>query len=248
MCEKPRIQRHPTADTTAPAEPRTDRASAPVEREDGSRRFVLAGEERPAPEGVIRINPRTGAGFLLRAGERLRVIDPLGEQVADLTAFDAADPRAWLSSGRTIDYANRIYLRTGDVLYSNRSDPMLEIVEDTSGGHDFLLTPCCREMFSKLYGIDEPRPSCFDNLRINLRPFGIEPDRIPTTLNVFMSVRPDNESGELTIGAPTSGPGDSTTFLVHRDLIVGLTACSAEKSNNGTFKPIDFEIIGAGRG
>ena len=26
-------------------------------------------------------------------------------------------------------------------------------------------------------------------------------------------------------------------------LIVGLTACSAELSNNGTFKPIDYEIL-----
>lgn len=193
--------------------------------------------------GLIRLEPRTGAGFILQKGERLRVIDPLGEQVADLIAFDAHDPRAWLSSGRTIDYANRIYMRRGDILYSNRSDPMLEIVEDTSGGHDFLLTPCSCEMFAKLYGIHEPRPSCFDNLRINLAPFGIEPDRIPTTLNIFMSVRPDTETGELTIGAPTSKPGDSTTFLARRDLIIGLTACSAEKSNNGNFKPIDFEII-----
>jgi uncharacterized protein YcgI (DUF1989 family) len=250
--------RRPVSETTAsPGAPQPARAAAApearpakakpsadrTERADGSRRFVMAGAERIAPDGVVRIPARTGAGFLLRRGEKLRVIDPEGEQVADLMAFDAADTRAWLSSGRTIDYANRIYPRTGDILYSNRSDPMLEIVEDTSGGHDFLLTPCCREMFSKLYGIDEPRPSCYDNLRINLEPFGIEGDRIPTTLNVFMNVRPDGETGELTIGTPTSKPGDSTTFLAHRDLIVGLTACSAEKSNNGTFKPIDFEIL-----
>jgi uncharacterized protein YcgI (DUF1989 family) len=29
------------------------------------------------------------------------------------------------------------------------------------------------------------------------------------------------------------------------DLIVGLTACSAEKSNNHRFKPIDAMILGA---
>ncbi len=28
-----------------------------------------------------------------------------------------------------------------------------------------------------------------------------------------------------------------------RDLVCALTACSAEGSNNGTFKPIDFEVI-----
>ena len=29
------------------------------------------------------------------------------------------------------------------------------------------------------------------------------------------------------------------------DLIVGLTACSAEMSNNYSFKPIDYEILPA---
>jgi hypothetical protein len=29
------------------------------------------------------------------------------------------------------------------------------------------------------------------------------------------------------------------------DLVVGLTACSAEMSNNGTLKPIDFEVLDA---
>ncbi|MFI4896222.1 MAG: DUF1989 domain-containing protein [Phycisphaerales bacterium JB059] len=193
--------------------------------------------------GVVRLSPRTGAGFVLRRGEVLRVIDPEGEQVADLVAFDHEDPRRWLSSGRTIDYANRIFVRAGDTLYSNRSDPMLRIERDTSGGHDFLLTPCSPEMFAKLYGITSPRPSCFGNLVRNLEPFGIEADRIPTTLNIFMSVVSDQETGELTIGAPTSAAGDSVTFSAARDLIVGLTACSAEKSNNGTFKPIDFQIL-----
>ena len=207
--------------------------------------YVSAGTpqaHRPDGGQATRIEPRTGVGFLLRAGEVLRVIDPMGEQVSDLTAFDAHDHREWLSSGRTIDYANRIYLRTGDTLYSNRSNPMLELIEDTAGGHDFLLTPCSQEMFAKLYNINEPRPSCFSNLAKNLAPFGITGDQIPTTLNIFMDVRPHAQTGELTIGPPSSKPGDYARFSAHRDLIVGLTACSAEKSNNGSFKPIAFVI------
>ena len=189
-----------------------------------------------------RLRPRTGAAFILRTGEMLTVVDPEGEQVSDLFAVDAADTRHWLSSGRTIDYANRIYLREGDTLYSNRSVPMLDLVSDTSGGHDFLLTPCSCDMFRKLYGIAEPRPSCFGNLAKNMACFGVQPDTISTTLNIFMSVRPDATTGELTIGTPTSAAGDYATFKAHTDLIVGLTACSAEKSNNGTFKPIEFAI------
>lgn len=191
---------------------------------------------------TVRIEPRTGAGFILRAGEHLTVIDPRGEQVADLTAFWLDDVSEWLSGGRTIDYANRIYPRQGDVLYSNRSRPMLTIGSDTAGRHDFLLSPCSPEMFQRLYGIDESRPSCFGNLERNLAPYGISANAIPTTLNLFMNVVPDAETGELTIGAPHSRAGDRVTLRAETDLVVGLTACSAEKSNNGSFKPIDFRV------
>lgn len=213
-------------------------------------RLVLEGglSELDPRAARVRIPPRRGAAFILRRGEVLRVIDPHGEQVADFLAYDAQDPKSWLSSGRSIDYANRIYLTTGDVLYSNRSDPLLEIGEDTAGLHDFLLTPCSQEMFARLYGIVEARPSCFGNLAANLAGFGVGGDDIPTTLNLFMNVRPDPDTGELTIGTPSSGPGDYVDLRALRDVIVGLTACSAEKSNNGRFKPVDFEIRGADRG
>lgn len=212
--------------------------------DDNPTSYVLDGvEHKTLTRGeVTRLEPRTGAGFFLHQGERLRVMDPIGEQVSDLFCFDASDFGNWLSSGRTIDYANRIYLGAGDPLYSNRSDVMLEISNDESTGHDFLLTPCSQEMFAKLYDIHEPRPSCFGNLSKNFAPFGVDSDQISTTLNIFMNVRPHAETGELTIGTPTSKAGTTTEFVAKRDLLVGLTACSAENSNNGTFKPIDFVI------
>jgi uncharacterized protein YcgI (DUF1989 family) len=42
-------------------------------------------------------------------------------QVSDLYCFNAHDHGEWLSSGRSIDYANAVYLSNGDQLYSNRS-------------------------------------------------------------------------------------------------------------------------------
>lgn len=208
------------------------------------RTVVIDGEPHAISfsEEPVRIEPRTGVAFTLNEGEELTITDPYGEQVADFTAFMASDTAEWLSGGRTIDYANRIYLKTGDTLYSNRSNPMLEIIEDTAGRHDFLLAPCSQEMFARLYGITEPRPSCFGNLHKNLMVFDILPDSIPTTLNLFMNVVPNSKSGELTIGPPHSTAGDNIVLRARNDLVVGITACSAEKSNNGTFKPIDFNV------
>jgi len=190
----------------------------------------------------IHLEPQTGRALTVTAGQLLRIIDPLGEQVSDLVSFARDDASEWLSSGRTIDYANTIYLTTGHTLYSNRSRAMWTIVRDTVGRHDFLLTPCSPDTFRIIYGITGHHPSCFENLATALAPFGIAPDTIPTTLNVFMNVE-IAPSGELRIRAPRSRAGDYLLLRAEMDMIVGVTACSAELSNNGTFKPIDVELL-----
>ncbi|MCV2361481.1 urea carboxylase-associated family protein, partial [Paucibacter sp. TC2R-5] len=80
---------------------------------------------------VTRIAPQSGCAFKIRRGQTLRVIDPLGEQVSDLFAFSDPDVKSHLSSGRSIDYAGKINLTKGDILYSNDSRPMFTIIEDT---------------------------------------------------------------------------------------------------------------------
>jgi uncharacterized protein len=188
-----------------------------------------------------RIEPQRGCAFVMSRGETLRVIDPSGEQVADLVAFARADAGEWLSSGRTLDYNNTIYLTTGHRLYSNRSTVMFAITSDTVGRHDFLYTPCSQETFDILYKTEGHHPSCLDNLATNLRPFGIGKDQIPTTFNIFMNVEvgPD---GSLNILPPRSKAGDYLELRAETDLVIGLTACSAEMSNNYRLKPIEFEL------
>jgi uncharacterized protein YcgI (DUF1989 family) len=66
-------------------------------------------------------------------------------------------------------------------------------------------------------------------------------DDIPTAFNAFMNVD-ILPSGELRIGPPLSRPGDFVDLRAEMDLTVGITACSAEKSNNYSLKPIDLEV------
>ena len=189
-----------------------------------------------------RIAPRSGIAFELPKGALLSVTDPTGEQVADLLAFRKGDVREVISSGRTLDYASRIYLTTGDKLYSNRSNVLLEIVEDDVGRHDFLLTPCSKDTFRIIYGDRDPHQGCFGNLAAALAPYGITPDDIPVAFNCFMNVPVDGETGELRVEPPLSKAGDRIVMRAAEDLVIGLTACSAPQSNNGSFKPIDYEI------
>jgi len=191
-----------------------------------------------------RIPSQSGTAFLMMKGQILRVTDPMGEQVSDLFALDASDHGSYLSSGRTIDYAAKYLLSVGDILYSNDSKEMFTIVADTVKRHDFTLTPCSQRMFEKLYGWVGHHPSCFENLSIALGKHGVSPDRIHSTFNIFMNVSFD-ANGTVAVHCPISKAGDFIELRAERDLLCGLTACSAEGSNNGTLKPIDYQIFTA---
>lgn len=190
---------------------------------------------------VTEIEPRSGVAFPLRQGETLRVIDPVGVQVSDLLAYNAVDVREVISNGRTFDYEETIALTAGNRLWSNRSNPMLTIVEDAVGRHDFLLTPCSEATFRHFYPDQPVHRGCFGNLAEALAPYGVEPDMIPCAFNLFMNVLVAHD-GRLSVEPPLSGPGHYIRLRAEMDLIIGLTACSAYASNGGSFKPIHFEI------
>jgi uncharacterized protein YcgI (DUF1989 family) len=189
------------------------------------------------------IQPRSGTAFQLNAGERLKVVDIEGEQVSDFICYNFSDTREYLSSGRTIDYGNTIFFTKGSLFYSNRSNVMFEMVEDTVGRHDFLLTPCSAEMFKILYGHEEPHQGCHGNLASELNRYGIRPDDIPVCFNIFMNVDVDGVTGRINVRPPKSKAGDYVILEAKMNLIVGMTACSAGLSNNFSYKPIGYCIL-----
>src|SRR3954452_9608890 len=125
------------------------------------------------------IPPGHGAGLRLRRGEHIRLIDPHGGQSGDLVAF-SHDGTQRLSNGRTFDYGGKLYLSTGDVLWSDRSNPMLTIVADAVGRHDFLYSSCSIEMYRMQYGVTGYHANCYDNLCSAMRELGFEPEPLPT--------------------------------------------------------------------
>ena len=160
------------------------------------------------------IQPRSSVAFKMKKGQRLKVVD----------------------------YAETIFLTKNYPLYSNRSNIMFQIVEDTVGRHDFLLTPCSSDTFRIIYGHTKPHRGCFGNLSESLEPYGIAPDQIPVCFNIFMNVEVDGRSGKISVLPPKSKAGDFVVLEACMDLIVGMTACSAEMSNNYAFKPIGYHI------
>lgn len=190
---------------------------------------------------TITIEKQSGKAFFLKAGDLLTVTDPQGMQVSDMVLFNADDFGEKISSGKSLDFEESILLTKGNFLWSNRSRKMMQIVDDTNGRNDFLLAPCSKETFEIMYSYTGYHPSCLDNLAKNLAPMGIEVDDIPTAFNIFMNVQFD-ERGKISVLPPTSVAGDFVRFRAEMNLLVCLTACSAEDSNGGTFKPIQYSI------
>jgi uncharacterized protein len=185
-----------------------------------------------------------GAGFLLKRGDRLKIIDPLGGQSGDLVAY-STDGSERLSSGRTFDYGGKIYVSAGDVLWSDRSSPMLTIVADDVGRHDLLYAPCSLEMYRKQYGVTGYHANCHDNLCDAFRALGIQPEPLASSLNFFMDANVDTQ-GRLTFSPPRSRAGDSMVLRAEMDLAIALSACPASTCNGGSApKPLAFEIIPA---
>ena len=119
-----------------------------------------------------------------------------------------------LSSGRSIDYSAKIFLSTGDVLYANDSRAMFTIVADTVGQHDFILTPCSQAMFEKLYQHVGHHPSCLENLCASFAKYGVRPEQISTTFNIFMNVRVD-AAGRVSV-LPSTSSGETSSNCVPR--------------------------------
>ena len=188
-----------------------------------------------------RIEKQSGKAFYLKKGQILTVTDPEGGQVSDMVLFNSQDLKEKISSGKTLDFEESILLTTGNYLWSNRSQKMAKIIADTNGRNDFLLAPCSKETFEIMYNYEGYHPSCLENLARNLQPKGIQQDDIPNAFNIFMNVQFD-AAGKISVLPPTSKAGDYVQFEALMDLLVCLTACSAEDSNGGTFKPIEYSV------
>lgn len=190
---------------------------------------------------VILVPPKSGYSLELQQGQCLKVLCPEGSQVADLVAFNLHDFTEILSNGKTFDYEQTLRLTTGNSLYSNLSNRMLEIIEDSCGIHDFLLAPCCPETMRRFYNMEGPSPNCRDNLYEALAGYDIERWQLPTAFNIFMNVTVD-ESLRIEVLPPVAKAGDYVVFRAGMDLIVGITACSAGASNNYSFSAIEVQV------
>jgi len=171
----------------------------------------------------VTIPARCGTAVAVSAHRSIEIINTHGGQVVDMWAFDAGGPDH-MSMPHSVVTLGRIKPAPGDVLVTDRRQPILELVHDSSQGTHCMLFAACDPARYALLGVTGHHDNCADNLRRALEPFGRALPYVPTPLNLFMNTR-FYDHVLMEIEAPTTAPGQSVTFRALRDCIVALSAC-----------------------
>jgi uncharacterized protein len=198
--------------------------------------------DMPATE-TIHIPAREGRGVSIRVGDRVRVIDPEGGQVADVFAFCTDDPTEYHSAEHTRVYVDRLFPVVGERFVTNRRRPILTLEADDSPGiHDMLCAACDLTRYHGL-GVEGWHASCQENLLGVMRQLGVDRVEVPQPINLFMNIPVSADAGLSWLPAPTR-PGDSTTLRAELDCYLVVSACPQDmvQINAGSPGPIQLEI------
>lgn len=192
----------------------------------------------------ILVPPYEGRSALLKTGEELIIIDTDGKQVGDFICFNQNDLDEHVSPVHMRASLSSIRLKVGDYLYSNRRRPLMQLVHDTVGQHDFFFPACDYYRYKIDFG-HEDHPNCHDNLKKALAAYHFEPAYLPDPINWFMYNKLDS-FGDYVITEPLSKPGDYVRLKALEDCLVALSSCSQDMAPVNGYKvtPLKMQVIG----
>lgn len=201
-------------------------------------------ETSPSPKLQV-IPARKGKAARVDKGQSIRLINSHGKQVVDTWAFNAHDLTERMSMEHTRAHLDKILPVVNDSFVTNRRDPILTIIEDTTpGNHDTLMAACDSHRYVKQFGLKDYHDNCTDNLRNALSEIGEQGQEFsPSPFNIFMNI-PVRDAQFLSWEAPTTEKGQFITFRAEMDLIIAFSACPNDclPINGGTSEDAHFEI------
>ena len=188
------------------------------------------------------VEKNSGAVIEVKKGQRLRIA---GKSIVDFVAFNLHDLTERFDQARTKTNQVKIFISTGDILYSKRNNPMLIIVEDTfkEGRHDLQKGMCSRKRFEMVAqggskrvfpeGVDInpkkaeeiPDHGCWENLSEAVKPWNISPDDVPSPFNIFQCMRIDPESGIMYDTLIRPKDEAHVDFRAEMHCLVAVSAC-----------------------
>jgi uncharacterized protein YcgI (DUF1989 family) len=193
---------------------------------------------------ALPVAARTARAVVLRACDRIDVVNIHGGQVLDTWAFPADGPFEYMSMEHSRIHHYRLTFRPGDTLITNLLRPILTFVEDRSPGvHDTLCPACCVQSYQLYYGVKGHHDNCSDNLRGVFAAEDRELPMVPTPWNLFMHTVVQNDR-ELKDYASEATPGDFVSLRAEMDCMVAVSACPQDiiVINGSDGRPRDIEL------
>jgi hypothetical protein len=178
---------------------------------------------------------------IVEAGSTLRIVDLEGHQGVDFLCYNADDPQERYNAPNTIKAAGTIALNTGIVLYSDRANPLMTLVEDTCGDHDTIGGCCSVPSNQMLYGVTSPK-GCREIFLEALAPFGLGWSDLAPNINFFcdVPVNPDRSLAPGVFATSKSKAGDYVDLRADMRVLVAISNCPQINNpcNDGAPTPI----------
>jgi uncharacterized protein YcgI (DUF1989 family) len=192
----------------------------------------------------VEIPAREGAALRAGAGQRLRVIDLDGGQVADVFAFVAHDVSEYHSAEHTRVHVGSLFPKPGEQFVTNRRRPILTFEEDRSpGAHDMLCAACDASRYASL-GVGGWHASCQENLLQAMARLGHDRVAVPQPINFFMNT-PVRQDGSIAWLPTPTLPGDHVVLRAELDIVLVVSSCPQDivGINGGNPTRIGIELL-----
>ncbi|MFZ4892899.1 urea amidolyase associated protein UAAP2 [Plantibacter sp. Mn2098] len=171
------------------------------------------------------VEPSAPWSATIRAGETLTIVDVGGNQSADFLVYNAADTHERYSVPDTLAAQRNAYLRTGSVLRSNESRPLMTVVGNEIDRQDTIGGACSKESNTLRYGYHtEFQHGCRENFLAEAARHGLGARDLVSNINWFMNV-PVEHDGALGIVDGISAPGKRVALRAEMDVLVIVSNC-----------------------
>ncbi len=216
-------------------------------------------------EAIIHNN--TGKSFVVKKGQRIRIS---AESIVDYISFNEDDLKERFDQATTKGYNGKVYISTGNKVYSNYHNIMMRIVKDTyKGNHDLQYPMCSKLFYDKHYELfkagdpaiietfgdmftitnreDLPDHGCWENIRDALQDYGIDPEYIPNPFDLFQNSKIVGPSGKLVAATeetrPEPGQPVHIDMIAEMNCLVALSACPEFNIESCSEKVVNVQVF-----
>ncbi len=229
-----------------------------ADRLDGAAAYVGGGTRRDVLEASFPdygekrleavLEPVTGKAVPVHKGEVLRIEQLVGGTCVDFNAFNLNDYKEFLDCGFTRSFQS-FDPRKGEFIWSNspRGRPMFGILEIADTCELDIVGHRCNRVYNELGWGLTTHANCQDTLAEAIREYGLTPDDVHDSFNLWMATTID-DAGRRQFKWNPAQKGDRLDLLAVFDVLAASVICGLGDLvgiNNFTFTPVKVEVFEA---